>query len=87
MGGIDMPITIDLPPAMVQEAEAFAQSQNTTLQQLVVDYIGSELNRRREVQVVLSRLDKISNRVNARLSGEPYKFNRADAYEPEIPYA
>jgi hypothetical protein len=82
-----MPITIDLPPAMVQEAEAFAQSQNTTLQQLVVDYIGSELNRRREVQVVLSRLDKISNRVNARLSGEPYKFNRADAYEPEIPYA
>lgn len=82
-----MPITIDLPPAMVQEAEAFAQSQNTTLQQLVVDYIGSELKRRREVQVVLSRLDKISNRVNARLSGEPYKFNRADAYEPEIPYA
>ena len=82
-----MPITIDLPPAMVREAEAFAQSQNTTLQQLVVDYIGSELNRRREVQVVLSRLDKISNRVNARLSGEPYKFNRADAYEPEIPYA
>ncbi|MBR4613789.1 MAG: hypothetical protein IKO40_13870 [Kiritimatiellae bacterium] len=82
-----MPITIDLPPAMVQEAEAFAQSQNTTLQQLVVDYIGSELNHRREVQVMLSRLDKISNRVNARLSGEPYKFNRADAYEPEIPYA
>lgn len=82
-----MSITIDLPPAIVQEARAFAESRNTTLEQLFVDYLGAELQHRRKVQNVLSRLEELKKRTNARLSGEPYKFNRADAYEPEIPYA
>ena len=82
-----MSITIDLPPAIVQEAKAFAESRNTTLEQLFVDYLGVELQHRRKVQNVLSRLEELKKRTNARLSGEPYKFNRADAYEPEIPYA
>ena len=46
----DMPITIDLPPAVVQDAMAFAQSRNTTLAVLVGDYLesvaGQERSRR-----------------------------------------
>ena len=79
-----MPITIDIPPAVVQEAKAFAESRNTTLQQLLVDYLDAELQRRREAQSALSRLDRVAERVSARLSGEPYKFNRADAYPEDV---
>lgn len=82
-----MPITIDLPPAIIQEAKAYAESRHTTIEKMVVDYIDEELRHSRKVQNVLSRLEELKRRTNARLSGEPYKFNRADAYEPEIPYA
>ena len=82
-----MPITIDLPPAVVQEAKAFAESHNTTIERMLVDCLDAELRRSREARAALSRLDAIAERVSARLSGEPYKFNRADAYEPEIPCA
>ena len=79
-----MPITIDIPPAIVQEAMAFAQSRNTTFEQMVVDCLDAELRRRREAQSAISRLDAIAERVNAKLSGEPYKFNRADAYPEDV---
>ncbi|MBQ6923016.1 MAG: hypothetical protein IJQ73_00085 [Kiritimatiellae bacterium] len=78
-----MSITIDLPPAVVQEATAFAESRNTTLEQLFADYLDGELRHSRKVQAVLSRLEKLKKRTNARLTGEPYKFNRADAYEED----
>ncbi|MBP5545385.1 MAG: hypothetical protein ILM98_15040 [Kiritimatiellae bacterium] len=82
-----MPITIDLPPAIIQEAKAFAESRHTTIEKMFVDYLDEELRHNRKVRGVLSRLEELKRRTNARLSGQPYKFNRADAYEPEIPYA
>ena len=82
-----MSITIDLPPAVMQEATAFAESRNTTLEQFVIDSIDAEMNRRREARRVMSRLEELVKKTGARLTGEPYKFNRADAYEPETPYA
>ena len=46
-----------------------------------------ELNRRHEVDAVMSKLDALAKKTSARLTGEAYKFNRADAYEPETTYA
>ncbi len=80
-----MSITIDLPPAVMQEATAFAESHNTTLEQFVIDSIDAEMNRRREAAEWMARLDALVKKTGARLTGEPYKFNRADAY-PEGKY-
>ena len=80
-----MCVTLDLPPAIVQEAKAFAESRNTTLENFVSIALDTEFARRRKAQAVLARLDAITERVGARLAGEPYKFNRADAY-PESEY-
>ena len=82
-----MSITIDLPPAVVQAAMAFAESRHTTLERMVSDYLGGELLRSREVHSVLSRLDELTRKTDGRLSGEPYRFRRADAYEPEAAFA
>ena len=80
-----MSITIDLPPAVMQEATAFAESRNTTLEQFVIDSIDAEMKRRREAAEWMARLDALAEKTGARLTGEPYKFNRADAY-PEGKY-
>ncbi len=80
-----MSITIDLPPAVMQEATAFAESRNTTLEQFVIDSIDAEMKRRREAAEWMARLDALAAKTGARLTGEPYKFNRADAY-PEGKY-
>ena len=80
-----MPITIDLPPAIIQEAKAYTESRHTTLESFISDALDAEFARRRKAKAVLDRLDAITERVGARLTGEPYKFNRADAY-PEGEY-
>ena len=82
-----MSITIDLPPAMAQEAQGYADLSGTEIGRMFLDCLADELKRRREASAVLSRLDELAKRTSARLVGEPYKFNRADAYEPEVPYA
>ena len=40
-----MSITVDLPPAMVKEAEGYATIQGTTLERMLFDYLKRELNR------------------------------------------
>ena len=54
---------------------------------MFLDYLAAELKRRREADEVMSRLDELAKKTGARLTGEAYKFNRADAYEPETVYA
>ena len=82
-----MSIMIDLPPAMAQEAKEYVTVRGTTLEQLFLDYLKTELERRHEVDAVMSKLDALAKKTSARLTGEAYKFNRADAYEPETAYA
>ena len=43
-----MSITIDLPPAMAQEAREYVTVHGTTLERMFLDYLAAEL-RRREV--------------------------------------
>ena len=82
-----MSITIDLPPAMEKEACDYVAVQGTTFERMFLDYLAAELKRRREADEVMSRLDELAKKTGARLTGEAYKFNRADAYEPETVYA
>ena len=78
-----MSIMIDLPPAVAQEAQEYVTVRGTTLEQLFLDYLKTELKRRHEVDAVMSKLDALAKKTSARLTDEAYKFNRADAYEPE----
>lgn len=82
-----MSILIDLPPAMAQEAKDYVTVRGTTLERMFLDYLKSELERRRETCEVMSKLDELVEKTSARLTGEAYKFNRADAYEPETVFA
>ena len=82
----NMSITIDLPPAMAQEAREYVTVQGTTLERMFLDYLGRELKKRREAEAVMSKLDELVKETSARLTGEAYKFNRADAY-PEGEFA
>lgn len=82
-----MSITIDLPPAMTQEAQEYATIQGTTLERMLFDCIKAELERRRKADEAMTGFDALVKKTSKRLTGEPYKFRRADAYEPERTFA
>ena len=81
-----MSIMIDLPPAMAQEAREYATVQGTTLERMLLDFIKVEIERRRKVNETMVGLDALVMKTSKRLTGRPYKFNRADAY-PEGEFA
>ena len=51
-----MSIMIDLPPAMAQEAQSYADLRGTTLERLLFDYIKAELERSRAADDVYKYL-------------------------------
>lgn len=78
-----MPITIDLPPAIIQEAQAFAESQHTTFEQVLLNGLESEMRRARNEANWKARFDKLVEETSRRRDA-PYRFNRADAYEEAL---
>ena len=82
-----MSITIDLPPAMTQEAQEYATIQGTTLEQMLFECLKAELERKRKVAETMAEFDALVEKTSKRLKGESYKFRRADAYEPERAFA
>ena len=53
-----MSIMIDLPPAMAQEAQGYADLRGTTLERIIFDYLKSELERSRAANDVYGYLMK-----------------------------
>ena len=53
-----MSIMIDLPPAMAQEAQGYADLRGTTLERILFDYLKSELERSRAANDVYGYLMK-----------------------------
>ena len=51
-----MSITIDLPPAMTQEAQEYATLQGTTLERMLLDCLKAELERKRKADDVYAYL-------------------------------
>ena len=82
-----MSIVVDLPPAMAQEAREYATVQGTTLERMLFDYLKTELERRRKADEMMAKFDALVEKSRGRLNGKPYKFNCADAYEPETVFA
>ncbi len=82
-----MSIMVDLPPAMAQEAREYATVQGTTLERMLFDCLKAELERRRKANEIMAKFDALVEKTSKRLKGEPYKFRRADAYEPERTFA
>jgi len=78
-----MAITIDLPPSMAQEAEGYATLEGTTIEQLFIESLAAELRRKREAKKLLLEFDAYVSNL-PKLSGEPYRFCRKDAYEEEL---
>ena len=65
-----MSIMIDLPPVMAQEVKEYVTVRGTTLEQLFLDYLKTELKRWHEVDAVMSKLDALAKKTSARLTGE-----------------
>ena len=74
-----MSITIDLPPAMAQEAREYVTVRGTTLERMLLDYLAAELKRRRDLDAAMSEFDALVETTSKRRD-TPYAFNRADAY-------
>ena len=74
-----MSITVDLPPAMAQEAQSYATIEGTSVEKLFLECIAAEMRRRRRMAASVSEFDDLVKATSARRD-EPYVFNRADAY-------
>lgn len=86
-----MGIMIDMPAAVVQQANEFAERSGCTFRDLLclsVETYLAEQERRRssEVSVWKEKFDALLDSTESR-NDKPYKFNRADAYEPEVAFA
>lgn len=77
-----MSITLDIPPAMVQEISVYAESKGKSLAEVFMDLFLKELGEtvKRE-EAVRSFRKHVAMASSAFKGGEPYHFNRADAYE------
>ncbi len=69
-----MSIMIDLPPAMAQEAQGYADLRGTTLEQILFDYLKSELERSRAANEVYGYLMKQNGWLP-----DDYVFDREEA--------
>lgn len=69
-----MSIMIDLPPAMAQEAQGYADLRGTTLEQILFDYLKSELERSRAANDVYGYLMKQTGWLP-----DDYVFDREEA--------
>ena len=65
---------IDLPPAMAQEAQGYADLRGTTLERILFDYLKSELERSRAANDVYGYLMKQTGWLP-----DDYVFDREEA--------
>ena len=79
-----MSITLSIPPAVVQEARAFAESQGTSLNAMIRDFLSrvatGDVRRREKAKSFRDIAVAVRRRRKSRAG---YRFNRADAYDRE----
>lgn len=78
-----MSITLSVPPAIVQEARAFAERRGTSLNQLIRDYLADVVTSKAAGKVDDDEFDRLVESEGVTLK-KPYRFRRQDAYEEEI---
>ena len=86
-----MGVMIDMPAAMVQEVNEYAERTGCSFRDLlclsVEMYLAEQARKRKaEVSAWTKKFNALLDSTESR-NDEPYKFNRADAYEPEVAFA
>jgi hypothetical protein len=85
-----MGVVIDMPVAMVQQINECAERSGCSFRDflcLSVKMYLAEQERKRQADVSawVDRFNALLDSTESR-NDEPYKFNRADAYEPEVAF-
>ncbi len=77
-------ITLAIPPAVVQEARAYAKRTDTSLNAMIRDYLESLVSRRDGAsgEDPAESFARLVSEKGAVLR-KPYRFRRADAYDGE----
>jgi hypothetical protein len=76
-----MSITLSIPPAVVQEARAYALENGTTMSRLIREYFVNLVAPRKEACATGScRFLELADSANVRLP-KGWRFNRAECYE------
>ena len=86
-----MGIMIDMPATIVQQANEYAERTGCSFRDLLclsVEMYLAEQERKRKADVSAwtKRFNALLDCTESR-NEKPYKFNRADAYEPEVAFA
>ena len=86
-----MGIMIDMPAAIVQQANEYAERNGCSFRDLLclsVEMYLAEQERKRKADVSAwtKRFNALLDSTESR-NEKPYKFNRVDAYEPEVAFA
>ncbi len=79
-----MSITLSVPPAIVQEARAFAKSQGTSLNAMIRDFLSRVASADTRKRDAAGAFREIAASISARKGGRAYRFSRADAYDREV---
>ena len=86
-----MGIMIDMPAAIIQQANEYAERNGCSFRDLLCQSV--EMYLAEQEQKRKANFSAWEKRFNALLDSTesrneaPYKFNRADAYEPEVAFA
>ena len=86
-----MGIMIDMPAAIIQQANEYVERSGCTFRDLLCQSVEmylaeQEQKRKAEVSAWNERFNALLDSTESR-NEEPYRFNRADAYEPEVTFA
>ncbi len=86
-----MSVMIDMPATMVQQANEYAERNGCSFRDLLclsVEMYLAEQERKQQADAVAwtENFNALLVRTESR-NDKPYKFNRADAYEPEVAFA
>ena len=86
-----MSVMIDMPAAMVQRANEYAELSGCSFRDLLclsVERYLAEQSRKHKADASAweEQFNALLDQTESR-NDEPYKFNRADAYEPEVAFA
>lgn len=80
-----MSVTMNIPPALEVQAAKYERETGVTLEMLFVDCLRDRFlqNQKARGAELVRRLHAIRNSQPV-LTGKPYRFNRADAYDEEV---
>lgn len=78
-----MSVTLQVPPAMENEAREYAAFCGLSMEEIVFDCLRRVIRERRMRQKRASDLEAFV-RCNGVNTGEPHRYTRSDAYEEEL---